>query len=247
MDDDDDINSPRHYTQGGYESIEMIEDQGHGEGFCYGNALKYIHRARFKGEEQKDLEKAMWYLARRIKQLDTEPTSEWTHVGATRAAGELKWTTHEDGNIIEDPSGLKARGFTQAEIEEVYEEKDLDARIAVYDHIENRITYEEAMTDPYLCPFIDVEGYVHGTQCGCASGSVLDPLVANWPPTRIPAPHDDHAGTWPLTEAADRLDEVGYTDLPGATTPPETFVDTTSSFINLTFWHAVERSPKAKS
>ena len=43
----DDINSPRHYTQGGYESIEMIEDQVHGEGFCYGNMMKDLHRARF--------------------------------------------------------------------------------------------------------------------------------------------------------------------------------------------------------
>jgi hypothetical protein len=72
----DDINSPRHYTQGHYESIEMIEDQGHGEGFCYGNALKYIHRARFKGDEVRDLRKACWYLERRIKQLDTRVTQK---------------------------------------------------------------------------------------------------------------------------------------------------------------------------
>lgn len=66
-----------------------------------------------------------------------------------------------------------------------------------YNPIEKLTTYEEAMTSPGLCPFIDIEGYVHGVQCGCMQpftlreDACLDPTVTNWP---------------------------------GATTPPETFV-----------------------
>lgn len=64
------INSPPHYTAGKFESIEVIEDQGHGRGFCYGNALKYLHRAPHKGTERADLLKAIWYVERLVAQLD---------------------------------------------------------------------------------------------------------------------------------------------------------------------------------
>ena len=63
------INSPPHYTAGKFESIDVIEDQGHGRGFCYGNALKYLHRAPHKGCERADLLKAIWYVERLVAQL----------------------------------------------------------------------------------------------------------------------------------------------------------------------------------
>lgn len=93
----DDINSPRHYTQGGYESIDMIEDQGHGEGFCYGNALKYIHRARFKGEEIKDLQKAIWYLNRRITQVEKgKKAGNFVPSPGSRVAGQVKLPVYDE-------------------------------------------------------------------------------------------------------------------------------------------------------
>lgn len=59
------VNSPSHYTQGPTESIDVIR-QALGaagfKGFCVGNAIKYVHRARFKGTEDTDLKKAVWYL-----------------------------------------------------------------------------------------------------------------------------------------------------------------------------------------
>lgn len=65
------INSPPHYTTGDIESIDYIEDQGHGRGFCYGNALKYLARAPHKGCERADLLKAIWYVERLLDgQLD---------------------------------------------------------------------------------------------------------------------------------------------------------------------------------
>ena len=63
----DDVNHPSHYTQGKIESIEFIEDQGWGEGFCIGSALKYLTRYRHKGTPKKDLEKAIWYINRVIE------------------------------------------------------------------------------------------------------------------------------------------------------------------------------------
>lgn len=59
------VNSPKHYTQGRYECIDVIEDWG--LGYHLGNAIKYICRSDHKGNKQKDLEKAIWYLERELK------------------------------------------------------------------------------------------------------------------------------------------------------------------------------------
>jgi hypothetical protein len=68
---DDPVHHPAHYTQAGptYEMINVIEAWG--LGFHLGNAVKYISRAGKKSAETEvqDLEKARWYLDRRIQQL----------------------------------------------------------------------------------------------------------------------------------------------------------------------------------
>lgn len=63
------VNRPAHYTDGNIEVIDFIEDKK--LGFCLGNAVKYIARAGKKDptKEVQDLEKAIWYVNRRIKQL----------------------------------------------------------------------------------------------------------------------------------------------------------------------------------
>lgn len=67
------IHHPAHY--GGeanpYEAIKVIEAVGLGEGFCLGNALKYLLRAGKKDPSKtiEDLEKARWYLDRHIATL----------------------------------------------------------------------------------------------------------------------------------------------------------------------------------
>jgi|SRR5690554_4111841 len=64
----DAVNSPQHYTQGRFETIEIIEEiaKGYDDGFtayCVGNALKYLARAPYKHEEPtEDLRKAERYL-----------------------------------------------------------------------------------------------------------------------------------------------------------------------------------------
>jgi hypothetical protein len=60
-----DVNKPSHYRQGKIEVIEFIEDQNFD--FRLANAIKYICRARYKGKEKQDLEKALWYINRYIQ------------------------------------------------------------------------------------------------------------------------------------------------------------------------------------
>ena len=62
------INHPSHYNIGKIEAIDFLEDQK--LGFHLGNAIKYICRAPYKNEELIDLSKAIWYISRRIKQLE---------------------------------------------------------------------------------------------------------------------------------------------------------------------------------
>lgn len=66
------VDHPNHYGGEGnpYEAIKVIEALGLGEGFVLGNALKYVMRAgkKYPAKEIEDLEKAKWYIDRRIEQ-----------------------------------------------------------------------------------------------------------------------------------------------------------------------------------
>lgn len=66
---EDNVNRPAHYTDGKTEVIEYIEDKK--LGFCLGNAIKYISRAGKKdpSKEVEDLNKAIWYINRRIMEI----------------------------------------------------------------------------------------------------------------------------------------------------------------------------------
>lgn len=68
----DNVNHPAHYTDGQIEVIEYIEDKK--LGYCLGNAVKYISRAGKKdpAKEVEDLQKAEWYIRRRIQELMAE-------------------------------------------------------------------------------------------------------------------------------------------------------------------------------
>lgn len=69
MQNNDPVNHPSHYTDGKIEVIDFIEDKN--LDFNLGNAVKYIARAGKKdpSKEIQDLEKARWYLNRRIANL----------------------------------------------------------------------------------------------------------------------------------------------------------------------------------
>lgn len=66
---DDPVQHPAHYTTGKIECIDYIEDKE--LGFHLGNAVKYITRAGKKDPAKtiEDLEKAVWYIQRKIELL----------------------------------------------------------------------------------------------------------------------------------------------------------------------------------
>lgn len=74
--ENDPINRPSHYTDGKIEVIDYIEDKD--LGFCLGNAIKYISRAGKKdpNKEIEDLSKAIWYINRRIKEIEERRNKE---------------------------------------------------------------------------------------------------------------------------------------------------------------------------
>lgn len=68
----DPVDMPAHYAGTRIEVIDYIEDKN--LGFCLGNAIKYISRAGRKdpNKEIEDLRKAVWYLNRRILELEQD-------------------------------------------------------------------------------------------------------------------------------------------------------------------------------
>ena len=65
------VNHPEHYQFGEnnqYEAIKVIEAWD--LDFHLGNTIKYISRAGKKDKELQDLKKALWYLERKIKNLE---------------------------------------------------------------------------------------------------------------------------------------------------------------------------------
>lgn len=67
------VHHPSHY--GGdttYEVIKVIEAWGLDKDFLLGNTLKYIGRNGKKDDEIQELEKAAWYLDRKITNLKKE-------------------------------------------------------------------------------------------------------------------------------------------------------------------------------
>ena len=64
------VNHPDHYNSGQYEVVDVIDDAGFCEGFCLGNALKYILRAKHKENYVEDLKKAKWYLEYLIQRIE---------------------------------------------------------------------------------------------------------------------------------------------------------------------------------
>jgi len=60
-----DIDSPDHYTAGGIEAIDVIRAKLTPEeyrGYLKGSSLKYLLRANFKGQHDKDVHKAVWFV-----------------------------------------------------------------------------------------------------------------------------------------------------------------------------------------
>lgn len=64
------VNHPPHYNRGKIEVIDFIEDQQFD--FHIGTAIRYLCRAGYKWNAVEDLEKAIWYINRKIKKLQDQ-------------------------------------------------------------------------------------------------------------------------------------------------------------------------------
>jgi hypothetical protein len=66
---DDAVNHPKHYTFGKYEVLDILMDWFPEDPLLW-QVCKYIARAKHKGQELEDLQKARFYLDKRIQKLE---------------------------------------------------------------------------------------------------------------------------------------------------------------------------------
>lgn len=69
------VNHPPHYNFGPHETIDVIEAWE--LPYHLGNVVKYVSRAKRKGNEIEDLKKALWYLQRYIDMREKESHSDF--------------------------------------------------------------------------------------------------------------------------------------------------------------------------
>lgn len=94
----DAVNHPSHYTDGKIEVIDFIEDKK--LGYHLGNVVKYVCRAGKKDPEKEieDLQKAEWYLHRKIQKLKEQKAARAEAFAGFVFADDLgRWTRTTDG------------------------------------------------------------------------------------------------------------------------------------------------------
>jgi len=72
----DNVNHPKHYTQGKIEVIDFILDQK--MPYLESNVIKYICRHRYKNGLE-DLKKAQWYINKLIEVTENELSDNWNN------------------------------------------------------------------------------------------------------------------------------------------------------------------------
>lgn len=68
----DNVNHPAHYNTGQYETIDVIDDWGLDTDHYLATVIKYISRHKHKGASLQDLQKARWYLDRKIRRMEAD-------------------------------------------------------------------------------------------------------------------------------------------------------------------------------
>ena len=71
----DKINSPKHYTAGGIETIDFMKAKATPEefrGYLRLTVMKYLSRGPYKENALEDYKKARWFLNRLIEELENE-------------------------------------------------------------------------------------------------------------------------------------------------------------------------------
>lgn len=141
------VSHPPHYNSGNIEVIEGIEDWA--LGFHLGNVVKYIARAGRKdaSKEIEDLEKAAWYLARKIELLRALKEKRKTKNNSAQQYGEAM---KKEIKVVQK-QGTEAR-----------ERFDMDAVSNVCDFCQN--------TGIHACPDVVQIIDITCTKKGCVFG-----------------------------------------------------------------------------
>ena len=63
------VNHPSHYNMTKYEVIEVLDEWFPNDPLIW-QVVKYLARAKYKGNELEDLKKAQFYLTRKINRLE---------------------------------------------------------------------------------------------------------------------------------------------------------------------------------
>lgn len=75
----DNVNHPYHYTQSGFECIDIMKGVfgiEYVKAFCICNAFKYIFRHKYKNKPLEDIKKAKWYIDKYISLSEKESSNE---------------------------------------------------------------------------------------------------------------------------------------------------------------------------
>lgn len=98
------VNHPKHYggADNTYEAIKVIEAWN--LDFCLGNTIKYIARAgkKDRGKLLEDLEKAAWYLNRKIESVKTRKDTACQQHKALYCVIEKKSTVFDLSSFVDD-------------------------------------------------------------------------------------------------------------------------------------------------
>jgi hypothetical protein len=93
----------QHYSRSKFQATEFIIDNGHGEGFCLGNVMKYAQRyGKKNGRDKKDLLKIIHYA---IMMMHVHRIEEDRAAMSILPEGANTITiTSDSGNTVEIPS-----------------------------------------------------------------------------------------------------------------------------------------------
>ena len=71
----------QHYAQAKTQTTEIVFENGHGEGFCIGNIIKYAQRfGKKEGRNEKDLYKVIHYAIILLGSMQNEEALSLIHI-----------------------------------------------------------------------------------------------------------------------------------------------------------------------
>lgn len=86
----DNVNHPKHYTQGGIECIDTLKAATVGktgiEAVCVANVIKYLWRYEEKNGIE-DVNKAQWYINRLIQELNEAESNKYSVYNGVKPDG----------------------------------------------------------------------------------------------------------------------------------------------------------------